>query len=117
MLRLLTDHDFGEPIVRGLFARLPDLDLKRAREIGLSAVPDPELLHRAASDGRVILSHDENTLVGHAYERVAQGLPMPGVVLVHQDTPVGRAIEELVAAVYCWDTSDMDSAVRFIPLR
>lgn len=116
MLRVLVDHDFNEPIARGLVARLPAMDLLRARDVGLSRATDPNLLLWAATQNRVTLSHDENTLVGHAYQRVAQGLPMPGVLIVHQHTPIGRAIEELSVAVYCLEPEDLKDAVRFIPL-
>ena len=116
MLSLLFDHDFGEPIVRGLVSRLPTVDLLRARDVALSRASDPDFLLWAASHHRVIVSHDENTLVGHAYQRVARGLPMPGVLIVHQSTPIGPAIEELSVAVYCLEPAELKDTVRFISL-
>ena len=44
MLRFLADENLNDQLVRGLRRRLPDVDIVRAREVGLSGVPDPEAL-------------------------------------------------------------------------
>lgn len=95
MLRLATGEDFDGNIVRGLRGRVPGLDLLGAQDSGLLGAPDPAMLEWAAREGRVLLTHDFDTLIGHAWERVRAGLPMPGVVAVRQGMPVGQAIEEL----------------------
>jgi hypothetical protein len=49
----------------------------------------------AAREGRVLLTHDFDTLIADAWARVRAGLPMPGVVALRQDVGTGRAIAEL----------------------
>lgn len=78
MLRLLSDENFHGPITQGLLRRRRDLDLVRVKDTGLSGVPDPDVLAWAASERRIVLTHDVRTMPPHAYHRVASGLPMPG---------------------------------------
>ena len=66
MLRLLTDEDFDGRFTTALRARLPGLDLVRAQDTGLMHTPDPEILARAAAEGRIVLTHDRNTMTGFA---------------------------------------------------
>jgi hypothetical protein len=49
MLRLATDEDFNNRILRGLLRRMPDLDVVRVQDVGLSGSEDPEVL-----DGRQV---------------------------------------------------------------
>lgn len=79
MLRFAADENFNNNIVRGLLRRNPALDIIRVQDAGLSGTEDPEILEWAASEGRVLLTHDLSTLTNHVYERVALGKPMPGV--------------------------------------
>ena len=44
MLTLVSDENFDGDILRGLYRRLPTLDIIRVQDIGLSATPDPEIL-------------------------------------------------------------------------
>ena len=43
----------------------PAISILTAREVGLHEMLDPALLDRAASDGRVLISHDKKTMLGH----------------------------------------------------
>lgn len=44
MLRLLSDENFDDNIVRGLFRKLPDIDLLRVQGGGLEEADDPTIL-------------------------------------------------------------------------
>ena len=44
MLRLLSDENFDGNIVRGLFRKLPDIDLLRVQGVGLEEADDPTIL-------------------------------------------------------------------------
>ena len=78
MLRLAADENFNNNIVRGLLRRKPDLEIARLQDVGLSGADDPTVLDWAASEGRVLFSHDVSTLTRYAYERVEAGKRMPG---------------------------------------
>ena len=96
MLRLAADENFNGDIVRGLLRRNPKLDIVRVQDVGLSGADDPSVLHWAADQGRVIVTHDISTLAKHAFDRIAAGQPMPGVFEVKSVAPVGQAIDDLI---------------------
>ncbi|HSL84148.1 MAG TPA: DUF5615 family PIN-like protein, partial [Thermoanaerobaculia bacterium] len=95
MRRFVTDEDFDATIARGLLFRLKDLDVISVRDVGLAGAADPTVLEWAAQRGRVLLTHDVNTMLGHADERLRRGSHHAGLVKVPQTLPVGRAIEDL----------------------
>lgn len=92
------------------------MDLVRLQDVGLSVASDPDVLDWAAQEGRVLLTHDVNTLVGFAWERVAAGLPMPGVLAVPADAPIGSVVEDLVLLHDCGRASDLERQVLYLPL-
>ncbi|MCI0488762.1 MAG: DUF5615 family PIN-like protein [Blastocatellia bacterium] len=116
MIRFLTDEDFDGRIVRGLVRRLPQIDLVRAQDAGLQSAQDTEVLAWAAEEGRVLLTHDVTTMSVHAYERIANGLLMPGVFEMSQSLPIGKAIEELIVLAECSLEGEWEGQVRFLPL-
>jgi hypothetical protein len=90
-IKLLVDEDFDNTILRGVLRRRPVLDIVRVQDVGLAGTDDPKVLEWAATAGRVLLSHDVNTMKTHAYARVTAGHPMPGVFAVSQDLPISIA--------------------------
>ncbi len=116
MLPLLADENLNGNIIRGLLRRQPNLDIVRAQDVGLSGAPDQEVLAWAAEAGRVLLTHDASTVTKHAYERVRQGLPMPGVFEVGTSLPVAHAIEDLLVIAECSTVSEWEGQVRYLPL-
>jgi hypothetical protein len=67
MLRLATDEDVHEDIIRGLRRREPALDIVRVVDVGLGHTPDPLILEWAAGEGRVLITGDLNSMVGFAW--------------------------------------------------
>ena len=116
MLRLLIDHDFNDKIFLGLRARVPKLDALTARTVGLEQKPDTALLAWAAIEDRIVLSHDVQTMPGFAISRVRRGDPMPGLVVVRQQLPIGQAVEELTMLVLCSDQSEWQNLIIYLPL-
>lgn len=116
MLRLIADENPRAPIVRGVMRRLPILDMVRVADIGLRQTPDPIILEWAAGEGRLVVTHDVNTMPRHAYDRVRAGLRMPGLIVVPQDLPIGTSVEELVTLIECSRDDEWDRRVIFLPL-
>lgn len=79
MLRFVADEDFTRAIVRGVIRARSDIDVVRVQDVGLRTREDAVVLNWAATEGRVLLTHDVQTMPAHAYERVQHLLPMPGV--------------------------------------
>ena len=116
MLRLAADENFTGDIVRGLRRRLPDLDLVRVQDVGLSETADPLILEWAAVEGRIVLTHDRATMPAFAYQRILAGLPMPGLFVVSDLMPTGQAINELLLANECSSQEEWSDRVVFFPL-
>ena len=116
MLRFLADHNFNAHILRGLASGTTEAHVVRAQDVGLASADDGTLLAWAAREGRIVLSHDVNTLVGFAYRRVTSGEPMPGILEVPQTMSVGHAVEDLVLIAECGQAEDFDLQVRYLPL-
>lgn len=116
MLLLLADEDFDNDIVRGVFRRLPGAALVRVQDVGLAGRPDADVLEWAAQNGRVLLTHDVNTMLTQAYERLAADLPMTGVFAARQSLPVGQVIEEIALLAEYSEQEEWDGQVRFLPL-
>ena len=55
-LRFLADEDFDNDILRGMLRRVPDLDIVRAQDAGLSGAIDPMVLAWGPRKG-VYFSH------------------------------------------------------------
>ena len=115
MLRLAADENFNGDVVRGLLRRKIDLDIVRVQDVGLSGAGDAAVLEWAAGEGRIIVTHDISTLAGYAFERVAAGLPMPGVFALHSQSPIGSAIDDLLLLVECSLEDEWQGQVRFLP--
>lgn len=117
MLRLATDEDFNNRILRGVLRRLPGLDIARVQDANLPEKNDPDVLEWAAREERVLLSHDVATMRKHAYDRVNAGLPMPGLFEVSQELPIGVAIEEILLLAEGSVEGEWEGQVRYLPLR
>jgi hypothetical protein len=116
MLRLVSDENFNGGIVRGLLRRHPELELVRVQDVGLMQTPDPDLLEWAASQGRVLLSHDFSIVPPAAYQRVGDGKPMPGVSIVPDRMPIGQAIDEILFLSIEVQPDEWKDQVLYLPL-
>jgi hypothetical protein len=118
VIRICVDENFNNKIVRGLIRRNPGLDIVRIQDIaGLSGADDPTVLDWAAKEGRVMLTHDVNTLAHFAFERVDSGRPMPGVFEVSRSLAIGQAIEEILLLAECSYENEWQDQVIYLPLK
>ncbi len=116
MLRLTADEDFNGRIVRGVLRRLPQVDLVRIQNVGLSGASDQDVLAHAVSEGRVVLTHDAKTMPRYAYERVVSGLVLPGVAVCRQDAPIRQVIDDIVLLAECSEKGEWEGQVIYLPL-
>lgn len=118
MLRLASDADVNGEIIRGLHRRLPQIDLVRAQDALPEGTPDPEVLAWAATENRVLITNDRNTMVGFAYQRVEASEPMPGLIVTTNEQSIGLAIADiLLLAEYMPEEEIRDQVVVFLPFR
>jgi hypothetical protein len=115
MLRLLSDEDVHDDVVRGLRRREPSLDIVRAVDVGLAHTPDPIILEWAASQDRILLTGDLNTMVGFAWARVQSAQPMPGVLALLENVGVGRVLDDILLVAMGLSPEEMQDQVLYIP--
>jgi len=116
LLKLLTDENFKRQILIGLRRRVASVDAVRVQDAGLSGAEDPDILAWAAAERRVLLTHDAQTVPDFAYQRLREGVPMPGVVIVPDQMAIGRAIEDLVLMLEAGSQDDFEHQILYLPL-
>jgi hypothetical protein len=103
-------------ILRGLIRRITHTDLVLVQDTECGGRPDPEVLEGAALMGRIVLTHDANTMVDAAYERLTEGKSLPGLIVVSQGLPIGPAIEDLTLILECSSHEEWAGRVFYLPL-
>ena len=116
MIRFLTDENFNIHIYNGVRRRLPSVDILRIQDAGLRTFRDQLILEYAAGENRIVLSHDVRTMETHALARINTGKPMPGLLLIHQQFPIGPAIDEIVFITECSLDNEWSGIIRYLPL-
>jgi hypothetical protein len=118
MLRLASDADVRGEIVRGLRRRLLEIDLVRAQDALGEGTPDLEVLAWAAVENRVLITNDRNTMVGFAYQRVAAGQLLPGLIATTNEQSIGAALDDiLLIARFMPEEEIRGQVVIFLPFR
>ena len=109
-LRFQADNDLDQRIVIATRRLDPSIDFQTASALGLHNIPDPEVLLLAAQQGRVLVSHDRRTLPDH-FKSFVSSETSPGVIIVSQKMPIGRAAELLYLL---WTASEAEEYVNII---
>lgn len=116
MIKLVTDENFTEPIIRRLRQQSSNFDIVRVQDVGLRTSDDPTILEWAANNNRIVLTHDIATMPDFAYDRVYKGLPMPGMLAVPKTAVFSEVIESLLLIAEDSNEDDWKDRVTFLPL-
>ena len=112
-MRFLADEHIPRALLEQLELHLPTVDIVHASDVGLAQTPDPDILQWAAGQGRVVISRDKRTMRNFAYQRIAAGLPMPGLIILHRSISIGPAIRGVIE--FTTDRRDeLDGQVAFV---
>lgn len=116
MLRFAADECLNLNIVAELRRRNPEIDIVTVQERNLRGQPDSVILEWAASEGRILVTRDANSLCGLAYQRIRNGEPTPGVFIVPWAYPIGEAARELELVAGASLDGEWENRVEFLPL-
>ena len=117
-MRFLADENFDNDILRGVLRENPAFDVTRVQDTPVYQDDDPAVLAWAANHNCILLTHDAKTIPRFAYERIAAGLPMPGVIEINkQRLSIGKAIEEILVIAGASDPSEWENRVTYLPMR
>lgn len=114
MIPLLIDEHLSQALTAALRSR--GVDAVRVQDVGLRSTPDPDILEWAAARGRVFVTLDRRTVPGFAYDRVRQGRPMAGVVMVDDSQSLGDIAEDLHVLAACESADNARDRVVYLPL-
>ena len=92
------------------------MDVISVQDIGLSGASDAIVLAWAATEQRVVLTHDVTTMSRDAIQRVEAGLAMPGIIECPRSVPIGVAIEDLCLIVECSIEGEWRGRILYLPL-
>ncbi|SPE33840.1 conserved hypothetical protein [Candidatus Sulfopaludibacter sp. SbA6] len=96
-IRFQADNDLKSVIVDATLRREPSIDFQAARRAGLDHMNDEMVLRLAASQARILVTHDKRTMSRHLASFLASGSSSPGVLLViPQNAPVRDVVETLI---------------------
>ncbi|MDX6444261.1 MAG: hypothetical protein QOH71_1335 [Blastocatellia bacterium] len=109
-VRFQADSDLNENILTGVVRREPMIDFQTASEANLRDLSDLEVLALAASEDRILVTHDRRTMPRHFADFVSNHRSS-GVVIVAQKVGINVAIEELLLV---WAASDAEEWVNLI---
>jgi hypothetical protein len=116
VIAFLADEDFNGRIIRGLFRLIPDLDLLTANDVGLAGKADSAVISWTSANGRVLLTHDLNTMIDFALARVRVREAMPGLIAIPQQMGIGAAISDLALIAVCAEPHELVGQVWYLPL-
>jgi hypothetical protein len=117
MLRLASDADVNGGIIRGMRRRMPEIDLLRVQEALPEGTPDLVVLAWAASENRILITNDRATMIGFAYQRVAAGMPVAGLIATTNAQSTGSAINDILLIAECMSETEIrDQVVVFLPI-
>ena len=115
-MRFIADEHIAAAVVRQLRRKYPNtVDMMHVAEAGIAGASDPELLEWAARENRIVISRDKATLTDFAFERIHQGLTMPGVITLTRDLAIGQLLKELTLIVECMASEELENRVYYIP--
>jgi hypothetical protein len=117
MVRFLADASLHHAIVSGCSRREPAIDFLSAHAGRLAGIADPDVLAIAADAGRILVTHDFQTMPRHFGEFLEAHGSSPGVFLVKQSTPLAAVIEALVLVWAASDPEEWKNRILEIPLR
>lgn len=114
-IKFLADENLRRAIVLGLRRREPSASFVQASEAYAKGRDDPTVLHIAAEQNRILVSHDVRTLPRHFRQFVTRQAS-PGVFLNPQKLPLSTAIERLALIWLASEAEEWVNQIRFLPL-
>jgi len=113
-LQLYMDHNVPAAITSGLRAR--SADCLTAAEDTTDRSPDPDLIRRATSVGRVLFTMDDD-LLAVASDWMRIGTSFAGVIYAHPlRITIGQAVRDLELMSKLLDPTDMANRIEYLPL-
>lgn len=109
-IRFQADADLNERIVRAVRRRLPAIDFQTAGEGEIRGLDDLEVIAAAASEGRIVITHDRSTMPVHFGNFIATKTS-PGLFILPQE--LEKEVEVVIPAIYLHPLLPSDEAEAY----
>ncbi|HZS53508.1 MAG TPA: DUF5615 family PIN-like protein [Bryobacteraceae bacterium] len=113
--RFLADENLNGKIIAGLHRREPYIDFQTAKAAGILGLSDYEVLTIAASGGRILVSHDRETVPAY-FSRFILESRSAGVLIISQNLPVREAIEQILIVWAASEENEWWNRIGFLPI-
>jgi hypothetical protein len=110
-VKFQADNDLDRAIVRGVLRRCPIVEFGSQP---IDDVDDLTVLHLAAQENRVLVSHDISSMPV-AFAQYRRDGHSPGVLLVPQLWPLADAIDQLVVIWEVSDATEWQDRICYLP--
>ena len=110
-----ADADLNQDIVTGVLRLAPEIDFQTAADAGFEGLPDENVLEIAASENRILVSHDRKTMPKH-FALFIENNRCAGVLIVSKKLEVSRAIEELILIWAASESEEYYNSIRQLPI-
>jgi len=114
-IRFQADADLNQIILLATIRQEPAVDFQTAIAAGLPGMNDPDVLARAANEGRVLVTHDRKTMPRHFSEFISRE-NSPGLLVIPQSLSVATAAEELILIWSVTDAEEWINRIAFFPV-
>ncbi len=114
-IRFQADADLNQIILSAVLRREPAIDFQTAIAGEIGGIDDPDVLARAAKEGRVLVTHDRKTMPWHFADFIAQETS-PGLLIIPQSLPVAVAVEDLLLIWSATDAEEWRDRILILPL-
>src|SRR5690242_14407725 len=113
--RFVADENFNAKIIAGLLRREPSIDFQTAKAAGILGLSDEAVLAIAGREGRLLISHDRETMPGH-FNRFIAASTSAGVLIVSQSLAIREAIEQILLVWTASDAEEWRDRIGFLPI-
>jgi hypothetical protein len=114
-VRYQADADLNQKIVAATLRLEPRVDFRTADAAGLQGVVDLAVLEVAASDGRILVSHDKSTMPDN-FAHFIEMNECPGVLIVPRGRRLADVAEELLMIWEASEAAEWVNIITYIPL-
>jgi hypothetical protein len=114
-IRFQADADFNQIIVKATLRLEPGIDFQTAHAADLAGMDDPDVLKLAATEGRLLVSHDRKTMPAH-FGQFILSEESPGLLIVSQKLPISQVAEDLLLIWLASEPVEWVNQMRSLPL-
>lgn len=115
-MRFLADEDVNSTILDALRRAEGSVDILEIKQSEYRGFDDIAILRLAASENRLLISHDQDTMIQHFYQFVGGGTDHPGLIISPQQPAISRVVESLLLIWGGMYPSECRSHVHPFPL-